>query len=115
MGDGQGFPDVLSIIPLCDSLDINPTELLSGRRLNEEDYMTESQDQVLYFLNEQQENQKKRRIFWLIGTLVIRNTSILSFLSDYLEMAKSSLVPWLTTYMIISFLLGIGISFFSVF
>lgn len=112
---GKGFPDVSSIIPLCDYLDINPTELLSGRRLNEEAYMTESQEQILYFLNEQKENQKKRRIFWLLGAVVICNTSILSFLSDYLETAKSPLVPWLTTYMIVSFVLGLGISGFLYF
>ena len=39
---GNGFPDTSLILPLCQALDINANELLSGKKLDEAEYKHEA-------------------------------------------------------------------------
>ncbi|MCM1084514.1 MAG: helix-turn-helix domain-containing protein [Clostridium sp.] len=54
---GRGLPDVSMILSLCEILDINANELLSGERIPDELYKEKAEEALLSFVSE-----KKRHI-----------------------------------------------------
>ena len=51
---GKGFPDASLILPLCNALEINANELLSGKRLTEQEYRKKAEENLLLLKNKQQ-------------------------------------------------------------
>ena len=49
---GNGFPDTNLMLPLCQALNISANELLSGKKLNENEYKQEAENNLV-LLNEQ--------------------------------------------------------------
>jgi len=44
---GNGFPDTTLILPLCKALDISANELLSGKRLETNNYKDHAEDNLI--------------------------------------------------------------------
>ena len=57
--EGNGFPEVSLLLPLCSELDITVNELLSGERVSEEDYQKKAEANMVNLVKEAQENKKK--------------------------------------------------------
>lgn len=56
---GKGFPDTSLILPLCEELEINANELLSGKVLsNEEEYKQKAEENILDLKKQQITNTK---------------------------------------------------------
>ncbi len=55
---GNGFPDTSLILPLCQALDINANELLSGKKLDEAEYKHEAEHNLLTLQRKQEDSIK---------------------------------------------------------
>ncbi|MDE5908827.1 MAG: helix-turn-helix domain-containing protein [Lachnospiraceae bacterium] len=66
---GNGFPEVSLLLPLCEELNINVNELLSGERLTEMDYKKKAEENMVDFIHEKEENKKKIWLSTLTGII----------------------------------------------
>ncbi len=57
--NGNGFPEVSLLLPLCNELEITVNELLSGERVSEEDYRKKAEENMVNLVREAQESKKK--------------------------------------------------------
>ncbi|RKI38050.1 XRE family transcriptional regulator [bacterium D16-51] len=75
---GKGLPDISIMVPLCELLEINVNELLSGEHLTEDAYSRKAEENMMNLIQES-ENQKKenirgnilRTVTWVMGNLLI--------------------------------------------
>ena len=70
---GNGMPDVSLMLPLCNELSITVNELLSGCRIEGNDYQQKAEENLISALKERNENKKK-----IILEVIIACTTILS-------------------------------------
>ena len=56
---GLGLPDVATMIPLCEILDISLTELLNGSHIDSKDYMEKSEEKLLEMARKNEESNKR--------------------------------------------------------
>ncbi len=68
---GNGFPEVSLLLPLCNELEINVNELLSGKRLQEVNYKKKAEENMVNLVKETQESRKKIVMSALVACLVI--------------------------------------------
>ncbi|MBR1925967.1 MAG: helix-turn-helix domain-containing protein [Clostridia bacterium] len=55
---GNGLPDATLMIPLCDELEISVNELLSGKKLSEEDYKSNAEQNFMELKIQQEKTTK---------------------------------------------------------
>lgn len=83
---GNGLPEVALMLPLCDILQINVNELLSGRRLTSSEYKNNAEDNLMKLINER---EHAKRSLWL-GIVAVLSTFIpaivLMMIAGYLQM-----------------------------
>lgn len=68
---GNGFPEVSLLLPLCGELDISVNELLSGKRVSEEDYRKKAEENMINLVKETQENKKKIILSAMVAGLTL--------------------------------------------
>ena len=73
---GKGFPEASLLQPLCEALGITVNELLTGERLDKENYMKKAEQNMIYFVKEKRENKIKMQLILLMGVI-----SIVSFIT----------------------------------
>lgn len=73
---GKGFPEVSLLLPLCNELDITVNELLTGERLQAEDYTKKAEENMMIFVREKEENRTKMQLIALLGLI-----SLISFIT----------------------------------
>ena len=61
---GKGFPEISLILPLCKFFDINTNELLSGERLNENQYIEKAEENIVSLVSDRTTPRKKIIIFY---------------------------------------------------
>lgn len=84
--NGNGFPEVSLLLPLCNELEITVNELLSGERVSEEDYLKKAEENMVNLVRETQESKKKIVLSAMIAGLTIIAAVPLFILSGMLEM-----------------------------
>jgi transcriptional regulator with XRE-family HTH domain len=70
----KSMPDPSLMIPLCEVLEINVNELLSGERLDTSEYSRKAEENMIHLMKEKnQEGKNRRKEFWLtvIGELLL--------------------------------------------
>lgn len=85
---GNGFPEVSLLIPLCDELDITVNELLSGKRVPEEDYREKAEENMMNLVRETQENRKKIILSAMVAMLAIIAGTPLFVISSAIQMEE---------------------------
>ena len=83
---GNGFPEVSLLLPLCNELDITVNELLSGERLQEEDYKKKAEENMVNLVKEAQESKKKIVLSAVVAGLVVVAAMPLFILAGVIEM-----------------------------
>ncbi len=73
---GNGMPDISSIIPLCQVLNITVNELIAGERLTQDNYSQKADENMMHFMEKEEKQQKKSTLF----SLLIITVSVLYFL-----------------------------------
>lgn len=94
---GNGFPEVSLLIPLCDELDITVNELLSGKRVPEEDYREKAEENMMNLVRETQENRKKIILSAMVAMLAIIAGTPLFVISGAIQMEE-----WVRVILIIT-------------
>jgi len=65
---GNGLPDAASMLPLCEQLGISANELLSGKKLKENEYMQQAEKNLVLLQQTHQRNVKLLfAIEWMLG------------------------------------------------
>ena len=83
---GNGFPEVSLLLPLCNELGISVNELLSGERLQEEDYKKKAEENMVNLVKEAQESKKKIVLSAVVAGLVVVAAMPLFILAGVIEM-----------------------------
>ena len=68
---GKGMPEVSMLMPLCQELQINVNELLSGGRLSEDSYSQKAEENIMNLMQEKEESKKKNKKDILGAVLVL--------------------------------------------
>lgn len=84
--NGNGFPEVSLLLPLCNELEITVNELLSGERVSEEDYRKKAEENMVNLVREAQESKKKIILSVMVAGLTIIAAVPLFLLSGLLAM-----------------------------
>ena len=84
--EGNGFPEISILIPLCEELKISVNELLSGQRLLEEDYKKKAEENMVNFVREKEENAKKMQLTVVVGVMsTVTFITLLMIVTAYTE------------------------------
>lgn len=106
---GNGFPEASLLLPLCNELEITVNELLSGERLQEVDYKSKAEENMVNLMKEAQESKKKIVMSAMIALLVIIAAVPLFVVAGMFEMQV-----WVRVLLIaigvIVFMMGIAIA-----
>jgi len=65
------MPDYSLLKDLCNELDINVNELLSGERIKEDDYINKSEENLVYLRKEIDKRKKILTIIYIITSIII--------------------------------------------
>ena len=99
---GLNMPDVSLFEPLCKELDISINELISGEKLNDNEYKTKAEENLIMLFS----NKKKIVCLRLIAELlIIFGIAIMLVLPDILDM---TLMQNMTIRIIGLFIFGCG-------
>ena len=109
--NGRGLPDTSLLINLCALYDLSINELLSGERLNEQNYKTKAEDTMETLLSQRKSNKQKMFISILICVCTLSILFVCVALASFLN------IPiWLRICLIIyGFIVavcGVGICIF---
>ncbi len=69
--------DISLLKPICDILDINLNELLSGERIDDDDYQNKSEENILSMFNSLKKLKKSKKILSIILLIIILIISLL--------------------------------------
>lgn len=83
---GKGLPDPSLMLPLCEELEINVNELLSGCHIQKEDYMEKAEENLLDVVNEKKINKKRMVLMTILGILSISTILALIMVASFVEM-----------------------------
>ena len=85
---GNGFPDTTLMLPLCKVLEVSANELLSGKKLNDEEYKEKAEEHLVEM---QAEKERQTRLLlhveYILGFLSCLILFIPIFIAAYVEMA----------------------------
>lgn len=85
---GNGFPDTSLMLPLCKVLEVSANELLSAKKLNDEEYKEKAEENLV---NMQVERERQTRLLlhveYILGFLSILVLFVPIFIAAYVEMA----------------------------
>ena len=76
---GNGMPDIAYLSPLCEVLDINVNELLSGEKLPSEEYLGKAEENMKHLMQENQNNKNAGRWQGLVGIAFLAVAVFLAF------------------------------------
>ena len=93
---GKGFPDVASILPLCEALEITSNELLSAKRLSQSEYKESADENALELINEKNRNKKQLWFAYILISALLISSFTLLLLSAFMEMPM-----WLSILLIV--------------
>lgn len=69
---GKGLPDASIMIDLCNELEINVNELLSGERLNQDNYQEKANENIVSMVKVADENRKiKNKVILIFAILIV--------------------------------------------
>ena len=105
--EGNGFPEVSLLLPLCIELEITVNELLSGERVSEDDYRKKAEENMVNLVKEAQESKKKIILSTMVAGLSVVAAVPLVMVAGMLEMET-----WLRILLIVISLtiIGMGVS-----
>ena len=102
---GKGFPDTSLMLPLCEALDISVGELLSGKRLGDDEYKSSAEKNLVELKSKQQILAKQ----WLTTAIALLIVAILfvvacGCIAEFVPMA----LGWQILLMVVSIVVVFG-------
>ena len=66
---GNGFPEASLLLPLCNELEITVNELLTGKRISQQNYKKKAEENMVNMIREKEENKQKLLLTTMIGVI----------------------------------------------
>lgn len=107
--NGNGLPDTMLLPKLCEVLEVNINELLSGEKLDSSAYQQNAENNILSLLNQRRDGINKIILSAIAGFIAISVLVVCVLLVAYIEMAQG-LKAFLITFGIIITILSLGIA-----
>lgn len=108
---GKGFPEISLLLPLCEALEINVNELLTGERLSEVDYKKKAEENMVSFIREKEENKEKFLLSSIVGIIAtITFITLLLVVCMYAEVMSMPVKITLITIACIIFAIGMCVA-----
>ena len=83
---GKGLPEVSLMLPLCRTLGISVNEMLSGERLDEENYKERAEENMMDLIKENAENKKRMALSVICGAITVIAVCSLITIASYLQL-----------------------------
>lgn len=83
---GNGFPDVSLMMPLCEILGITVNELLSGCRIDNENYKARAEENLISAIKERKENKKKIILAVVVAIITTLSGVLLCLIAEIAQM-----------------------------
>ena len=77
---GNGMPEISMLMPLCQALQINVNELLSGERLSDDSYSRKAEENIMSLIQETENTKKQNKRAVISAVLIIVFSLIAVFL-----------------------------------
>ena len=87
---GRGLPEVALMLPLCNCLQVNVNELLSGEKLSEENYHEKAEENLMNLVKEKEESKKKIILSVVVAMICVLAGTTLILVAGLLEMPVSA-------------------------
>jgi transcriptional regulator with XRE-family HTH domain/DNA-directed RNA polymerase subunit RPC12/RpoP len=84
---GRGFPDVSLMLPLCEILGITVNELLSGKRLQRDEYQQNAEKNMVRLMQDKKEFKLKFLVECLVMVVVLTACLALCVVAGYAELS----------------------------
>lgn len=101
---GKGLPDVSLMLPLCEILDISVNELLSGQIINNNNYKTKAEENLIYILKEKEDGKKRLIVSFITALIGGITLAIMILISNYID--NMNIKVFLIVFGIIIFLVS---------
>lgn len=92
---GNGLPEVDNFLPLCNELGVTVNELLSGKRLDPGQYVSQAENTILGLMKEKAESKKKIAL-----EAVVCGVTLLAGITIILTAGLAAVNPWLRAVLI---------------
>lgn len=80
---GKGLPDISTMLPLCELLDISINELVSGQKLPLDEYSQKAEENIMTLLEENQNNKEKGKFQIILGFFILALSIIFVYISSF--------------------------------
>lgn len=107
---GKGMPEVSLMLPLCEVLEINVNELLSGERISENNYHRKAEENMMNLIKEKQENKRKLIISVITAFMGVSMLVVSVIIAGYETGLSDFSKIFLIVFGIVMTVLGIVIS-----
>lgn len=87
---GKGMPELSLMLPLCNALDINVNELLTGERLTESEYKERAEQNMINLVKEREESKKKIIIAIVVALMSLVSSITIFMVVQFFEMKTSA-------------------------
>lgn len=109
---GNGMPELSSVMPLCQILQINVNELLSGEHLSEDSYSRKAEENMMNLIHETEKSKQENKsslIFRILSLILNIIVLVMLFLLIGLDMPTALWLD-LPTFLIILFVATLALS-----
>ena len=106
---GKGMPDVSLMLPLCEILHITVNDLLTGKRVFENEYQNKAEENMMNLLKENSENKKKTALSVICGFITIIAVISLIIIASLIDMPTAARVA-IIIFAIITGISGIAVT-----
>ncbi len=110
---GNGMPEVSLMLPLCEILEINVNELLSGERLEEKEYQKKAEENMVELMREKQESKHKIIVGVIAAFMGISTLLVCVLVTGYFDEIDKLYKVLITIFGIVNMILGLGIAVWS--
>lgn len=83
---GKGLPEVSLMIPLCDKLEITVNDLLSGKKVTDDEYRGKAETNIINLVMENEKSRRKYIISVINGIITIIAALALIFIASYFKL-----------------------------
>ena len=90
---GKGMPDVSLMLPLCEILHITVNDLLTGKRVFENEYQNKAEENMMDLIRENAENKERMTLSIICGVITVIAVCALVMLASYLELPVAVRYP----------------------
>ncbi|NMA12877.1 MAG: helix-turn-helix transcriptional regulator [Chloroflexi bacterium] len=104
---GAGLPEVSLMLPLCEVLEINVNELLTGEKLTDSEYKKKAEANIMDLVKENRENKKRMFQSIVLGTITIIAVCALVAIAAFIEIPAIARIL-IIVFAVLTAVLGIG-------